>query len=1451
MPTEDGTNYIVNVEYAGQAKMEQIIKDLSRLNTVAPESLRAIQTALSTFGTGGATAAETLAKIGTVLDVITSSASRAGRTLKDFSTTNITAQMENAVLAGNKLTEAMTRLDQREELSQGIQRDARAAFVNTTAAILSQSEALAKLDAAKARVLNSRGYALPEGFSPSGNFNSPIGPLAAPKGYGEVPPTLIEQFKSGFSGNSGFAGQIGQAAKFGLLYGSMYRILSETEKLFRESFDQAVIFQRATAQLAFQTGQSADSSEKLATQLGQSATQYGLAASKGIEAGQKAIGVFNLTGAPASTQDSVARNAADVASKIAYTSGQNVDKIIGSVAALSQSLGVGPEIIQHVADLDTRLSQQYGLAHGTVLEGLPVAATTSREAGLTLDQQATIQAALAARLNVSPEAAGGTLDQVLARLSRGQFDKEFASVGVTGRGIDALTQAMKIFPTLSLQKQEEIASVGGRGGPAANAAAALFEVGPAALDAAKSLNSSGALNKLVDSLNQTLGGELRRFSGDVKQLSLDIAKSGLFDIIGAVVKGLDELVRATDGLLQLFNALPAPIKEFVGALALYGVANKIGAVDKVGSFLAGGAAKDAFGRSIPGESAGLSNFAKAGIGIGAVALITGITVKAYEDHNNAVQKATDALNVAAGANLANTEAYNSAIKDIQDAAVLVKKAGDNAGQGATNFLASIGGGFVAAGEGAGSFFNSIFGPDRPANQTGGRVNLPGSTVSALDNSTALTSIANAAQTLAVAANKPTSKDGSDLIKIFGDFSPSNLKSGFDQLTASGYTAGGALKILNDAIDQTGKLSAAAAASTFSVNGLLSKLFPTLLGRGDAALTAGGQGNQVPLFHQALADSIPLIQHTVTQFYKDNNIAPGGALSGTQQTTLNSSVVSTIAKQAYPGDKAKQDEFAKNLIQASNDSIGISLADLQKKILGGATSSEALTNINEIVSVLGAQKYVPGDIASQITAQKAALKQINTQATTAQGATDSASLAEHYNQAAIVNATLGANEVKQLEAALIAKAKANTSLSGSIAQGRTNAQKLLTLAAQTGDATDITRLIEQGGQAEVAIAKGIIANVHNAEVAKIKSDAALAGLPLTDPQIAAQLAASDLKFSTGNAAVLTAQAALPSAAALSAARAAAVAPANDPVAQARAALGTAEAARRDAGAISTSSLAYYQALGAVKQAQYQVAQAVLQSQEQINTNAALKVGGATASANAALKNAQLALSLAGSDAVARNLALAAYYQAQQQVADALLGAQATSRLLGSDLTNPATQAHLAVITAQAKLASDRARHQAPDVINADRLNLEQAQNSEKSTAFSQLLATTQTAEQLGTISHSAYLRFLLSQQQNLAAQLKGMSSSANGFKQLTDESNQIKGLILAAADSLNGQFNLGNISLPTVYQARRYAQTVFGAPGAGGGGNNTTITINGADTGLVQQIISQYVGTGNVYNSSGI
>lgn len=211
------------------------------------------------------------------------------------------------------------------------------------------------------------------------------------------------------------------------------------------------------------------------------------------------------------------------------------------------------------------------------------------------------------------------------------------------------------------------------------------------------------------------------------------------------------------------------------------------------------------------------------------------------------------------------------------------------------------------------------------------------------------------------------------------------------------------------------------------------------------------------------------------------------------------------------------------------------------------------------------------------------------------------------------------------------------------------------------------------------------------------------------------------------------------------------------------------------------------------------------------------------------------------------ALGDYRQAQVGLADAILKEQSLLRQLDIDLTDPVATAQEELRSARARLRQAQGRGAPQDVLAEREVDVRNAEAQAEQAAFQQRMSDAQIANDLGRMSHQAYIRYL----EDEGARLRSIQDRT---RQQQDQLNEVDRALKAASEQMEAQWNIGDINIPTPYEVRRSieAQAQGITADAMGIRNITpsqssaqhienTILVNGADTAEVTKILKQILG----------
>lgn len=200
------------------------------------------------------------------------------------------------------------------------------------------------------------------------------------------------------------------------------------------------------------------------------------------------------------------------------------------------------------------------------------------------------------------------------------------------------------------------------------------------------------------------------------------------------------------------------------------------------------------------------------------------------------------------------------------------------------------------------------------------------------------------------------------------------------------------------------------------------------------------------------------------------------------------------------------------------------------------------------------------------------------------------------------------------------------------------------------------------------------------------------------------------------------------------------------------------------------------------------------------------------------------------------ALGGLRQAEVAYAQAAAEAAANRRLLGQDISDPLVQARDELQRARDARRTAAAQGAPRDVLDELLLEERQAELNAERVAFDERMRAAQTANDLGRMSHAAYLQYL----EDEAARLRAISDRTYQQQEMLDEVDRA---IQAANDQMSGQWNLGDIDVPTVYEVRRSmeAQRLGQSAAATTSEVVNNINISGADIAEVRRLVISLVG----------
>jgi hypothetical protein len=1232
--------------------------------------------------------------------------------------------------------------------------------------------------------------------------------------------------------------QLGDIARYIYVYEAFYKIteaIKESIHLTKEYENGLVSLQVALTSVG---QQGAVSGEQLAS-VGASA---GFTPGESLTVASRGIQAFHdeSSASPAAAQ-AVALQTVDAAQQGVVLSGQKVAEVQNQVIATTRAYELGVAGQTRVLDAATNANINFGASIKDVMEGLAQVAGIGKESGFTVEQLANTIGLITSTTGLSGSSAAGDLKRILGGAGAPAFQKALEQVGVdtTNQSVEQqLTSLAAKYKDLTQAQQENVLTTLGGRRSAESLIPLLESSGRFAEANAFSLSNAGAAADQYAKRQDTLAGILRQLGGISKELLVDLGQSGIGAGFGIVLEALIPLLRALDEAVKVFGSIPAPIRNISFALLEMAGAIKLLEAASVGAMLSripgigAGAAVAVEGEAAAtlrsaqiagggGAAAGLGIFGAArGVGGAAVGAVTGATeagaLQASIMTLGAVAApaaiALGALTAVIVANKASNLAQdlgkvNDVMNQISDtitrtptADTIQTAANTAAGQAAK--LHSESSGFLGS---ISDFLNGGAGADQAS--------------SLKELSTFLSS-----QAAALAAMSATGNAGPQSVQ--------QLDAKVQELTASGHTSAQIVDYLSRSIHELGNQAKVAQVNvggltTGAEGGAGFATQATTILPGGVKASFGDRLGGIGTFTGA-PDITPIdlgsAQKQDLQTKIESYLQSQG--KDTKNAVLDSADLGKIADlyatqaENYFGLSSGQLKEARDKYLAALTKLATQPGTVGKSqdtsILDEAVAQilkaqqGKLTDANARGADTGELLKIQQDVATQLEAARASYKDM--------GAAIPADLKQKILVAG--KDAYDAFQKRILELANIAKTEAGSNQN---LKSQIDAQTVTLLRAAEGiDPSLLPTSITNLANGQILLSAAMLQNARNLKIAtdafnaaqaeakmilaraQANVDAASAALSDTGPnsvEAELKLSHSVLKLAgaQADAANIKASVAAPNLHLV-----------NDPSAVAGIDLlkaqGTASAKSGDTAA--------------------QIAAAA--------RLASIYPGASIERDAAEIQRLQADLAKQTPGTVAYYNALASLHQGMQTYRDAVLAAHHVSGELVIDLTNPLAVANEALRTAQAKLNSDRANGAPGDVLNVDRLAVQQAANAAANTKFQQNLSQVQTNYDLERITQAQYLKYLDAQHAHLFA-------IHNRTQQQQDELNQIDKLLQEAAKQLQGQFNLGSIKLPTPFEVRR--SIAGGASAANGNVQYVSISVNGADTAKVTAIMATYLGPG--------
>lgn len=1255
----------------------------------------------------------------------------------------------------------------------------------------------------------------------------------AARGDGGFAGGLLGRNKS----DDGFGQGMGYQAGVTLKYFALYSAFAAIQGALAQMKQDTEEYTAAITDLSIATNTSYESAQKLADEYQAIGAQFG----QGPISTAQAMAQYARTYGGSADSLQIGARVGGIVNTLEPEARR--DNAMQDLIAVAKAYNIGPGASEELLNQILSVARHYGFqTAGQVLPGVSAVGDIGKESGYTPAQLAALIANVMREQGVGADAAAGDIKRFLGSGNDPNFIRLFDTLGINQDDtmkakFDQLSQKLS---TMSEDQQARTLVTLGNPRIAATVVAAVRGI-PEANQAASSAEtgSTGLAASVAEKNLANLRGQLQQFGQEVQTLFLEMADTGVFNVLVLLLQTGKAFVDLLGRMLSVFNSMPSVIKEITGALLILYAANRgvsaltaggslagmgpLGRIAPTGTsiFAAGGAsaqqaqvqrslalamgettagatvaatASTTLGARLTGMAATLRGAAVGVAGLLAallpmIALAAGVTV--ISDANASKDQQTGAANNLLGGyqDLQKAKASGNA-EQIKAAQERIKGAIPELQKGNDGFT--------------GWLMNQLTPGLEEARQ--GLIDKANGLVTDAQNS--IDAVLKLEAELD--SKSPTSQ-------YFGK-NYNNVTRGVQLIKSKGLGADTVTRIIDDLLRQAPEVTQAALQPAEGQQGL-PDLVTLQTQRIGATPDSEVQSSQLGALAKVLQDARVRLAARLTAQQKDLEGArqAGFDTSGLQGAVATSeSLLSALDGQLDQVNKAfttavvgmtrKRVDLLKKNYTGSGTEAQIR-AELTKAMTAAAQSGD-VDALTELMN--GADKAFNAEFVRQLKARQAALKMLR----------DGLQLAITAALSALQSIPHGVPD-----SVTDPRRDALTALQDRL--GPMDAQQKAIDAQVKAAEAALQRALPSGADTkapanELAISKALeAAQVGNpVEQAKAQLTAARLKLSQTTKDTAAYY---DALKGVNDAERALAQAKLEK----TQAEAAAAVPAGNSLEAAKAAVA---AARRQVAFAVVGTAEYWNGIKALHQAQYDLARL------QLNISLAQKQAGEIpgdpmSAARIALDAARRQLAFT-KDPLEYWNALRTLRQAQYDLAKLELQMASAQDTLRIDITDPVAQANAKVRDAQRQLAFDRNRGAGSDVLLQDQVALRQAQSDAQGTAWQQEFSDQRTNYELQRTSLSAYLSYLRAQHDYLSA-------VKNKTRQQVDELNQVDQALKGLTEGLQGQWNLGDIKVPTAYEMRRSL--------AGGGFTTAAvsyvnISLTAASDADLKRVLETYVGT---------
>lgn len=380
---------------------------------------------------------------------------------------------------------------------------------------------------------------------------------------------------------TGLGSQIASAAGFSLAYGSLFAL----QHAMRDTLNEFLDYQDSVTDLEVATRSADLVTSDWVNSLSELSRISGDNVGAALDAAARGVRAFTTAASSQAEVQDIGTSTAQASARLALIADKPLTDATGDVIASGSAFGLRGDQLDQVVDAVANAKRNVGGDAAQISQGLSLIALSAQEAGYGLNEAAAVIGLVQARTDQSGQAIATRLTRIF-QITSGSTGKSLArELGVDANQSvkDQLAAYAEIYsnPDTSEGIRDRISS-------ALGGTANLRELLPLlkenttlqnAFDEA--LNNTGQGLSEYQRKSENLVGTLKKIAGDISNIQVNLAKSGLFDFVGGALNTLEPALYSLNLFLNTWNELPGPMKTVLGTLIDIGIAAQVvGSVSK-------------------------------------------------------------------------------------------------------------------------------------------------------------------------------------------------------------------------------------------------------------------------------------------------------------------------------------------------------------------------------------------------------------------------------------------------------------------------------------------------------------------------------------------------------------------------------------------------------------------------------------------------------------------------------------------------------------------------------------------------------------------------------------------------------------------------------------------------------------------------------------------------------